>query len=89
MPDATAGMLAKDGRCKTLDAFGDGYVRAETCVTLLMETLVDGQQAAALLLGSAVNQVGLVCERDVHDIKKASLRAVKQNQRKPIVPQIL
>lgn len=49
-------MLAKDGRCKTLDASGDGYVRAETCITLLLETLAGGQTAAAILKGSAVNQ---------------------------------
>lgn len=26
-----AGMIAPDGRCKTLDSAADGYVRAETC----------------------------------------------------------
>jgi len=58
-----AGMLARDGRCKTLDASGDGYVRAETCVTLLLEALDGGQQAAAILKGSAVNQVKLTTLR--------------------------
>jgi hypothetical protein len=31
-----AGMIAPDGRCKTLDAAFDGYVRAETCRTMYL-----------------------------------------------------
>ena len=50
-------MLAPDGRCKTLDAAGDGYVRGETCVTLLLEDLDDTESSVAVLRGSAVNQV--------------------------------
>lgn len=51
-------MLAPDGRCKTLDASGDGYVRGETCVSLLVEELSHSDNAnAAVLRGSAVNQV--------------------------------
>ena len=49
-------MLAPDGRCKTLDANGDGYVRGETCVTLLLEDLELAERTAAILKGSAVNQ---------------------------------
>lgn len=52
-------MLALDGRCKTLDASGDGYVRGETCVTLLLEAVQNGTLAAAVVMGSAVNQVKL------------------------------
>ena len=33
---AKAGMLAEDGRCKTLDAGADGYARGEACVVLLL-----------------------------------------------------
>ena len=32
-----AGMLADDGRCKTLDASADGYVRAEAAVSMILE----------------------------------------------------
>lgn len=59
------GMLTYDGRCKTLDATADGYVRAETCVVHLVQPLLEegangnGTAAAAvLILGSAVNQDG-------------------------------
>ena len=33
---AAAGMMAPDGRCKTLDAAADGYVRAEACRMLFI-----------------------------------------------------
>ena len=58
-----AGMLAPDGRCKTLDASGDGYVRAEDCIVLLMTSLAEegtkqsAQKVTALVHGTAVNQV--------------------------------
>lgn len=29
-----AAMLAPDGRCKTLDASADGYVRSEACIAI-------------------------------------------------------
>lgn len=51
-------MLAPDGRCKTLDAAGDGYVRAENCIVLLLEALLDDTAASAIVQGSAVKQVG-------------------------------
>lgn len=58
-------MLSAEGRCKTLDASADGYVRAEGagCVILLRAD-APGAAAAmaagvvALLAGSAVNQDG-------------------------------
>jgi acyl transferase domain-containing protein len=55
-------MLAADGRCKTLDAAADGYVRAEAVGVLLLQSGGGGadtaQQPLALLAGSAVNQDG-------------------------------
>jgi acyl transferase domain-containing protein len=59
-----AGMLAPDGRCKTLDAAADGYVRAEAAGVLLLQAHAAGASAAAVgsslavLAGSAVNQDG-------------------------------
>ena len=60
----SAGMLALDGRCKTLDAAADGYVRAENCITFLLaagSVGSDGGQsnvAGVVARGSAVNQDG-------------------------------
>jgi acyl transferase domain-containing protein/NADPH:quinone reductase-like Zn-dependent oxidoreductase/acyl carrier protein len=56
-----AGMLAPDGRCKTLDAAADGYVRAEAAGVLVLQILAADALPAdctAVLLGSAVNQDG-------------------------------
>ena len=59
-----AGMLAVDGRCKTLDAAADGYMRGEACVVHLLEAATSGDRSprgameAAVLLGTAVNQDG-------------------------------
>jgi acyl transferase domain-containing protein/NADPH:quinone reductase-like Zn-dependent oxidoreductase/acyl carrier protein len=61
-----AGMLAPDGRCKTLDAAADGYVRGEALAALLLTTAaapaVEGSAlpawALAVVTGSAVNQDG-------------------------------
>ena len=60
-----AGMLSKDGRCKTLDASADGYVRGEACVVLEMRALTCAIDAAGspavhsgCMVASAVNQDG-------------------------------
>ena len=59
-----AGMLTADGRCKTLDAAADGYVRGEAVVSLVLQQLstdaAAGGSSAALcfLAGTAVNQDG-------------------------------
>ena len=66
-------MLALDGRCKTLDAAADGYVRAEAAIVIRID-LLDGPgvssggcddpsddsrpAAACLMAGSFVNQDG-------------------------------
>jgi 3-oxoacyl-(acyl-carrier-protein) synthase/acyl carrier protein len=61
---AKSGMLALDGRCKSLDAAADGYVRAEAAGAYLMqlahEAALAGQPggAFAILRATAVNQDG-------------------------------
>ncbi|CAL6313048.1 unnamed protein product [Bathycoccus prasinos] len=51
-----AGMLADDGRCKTLDSGADGYVRAEACIAARLGP--SHENISVLLSGTAVNQDG-------------------------------
>ena len=57
-----ASMLSADGRCKSFDAAGDGYVRAEGGVVLLLKTLDEalaaGNQIYGVILASGVNADG-------------------------------
>lgn len=66
-PDLTvtlsqAGMMAKDGLCKSFDAAADGYVRGEGCGAVVLkrlsDALKDGDNILAIIRGSAVNQNG-------------------------------
>ena len=62
-PDTTtmfhkAGMLAADGRCKSLDADADGYVRGEAVGALVLRAAPPAQGTLAVFCGSAVNQDG-------------------------------
>lgn len=56
-----AGMLATDGRCKTLSNAADGYARADACgatIAASPSVIGAGFTALAMLAGSAVNQDG-------------------------------
>lgn len=59
---AKAGLLARDGRCKTFDARADGLVRGEgagvVVLKLLSHALADGDLIHAVIEGGAVNQDG-------------------------------
>ena len=56
-------MMTPDGRCKTLDATADGYVRGEGVITSLLHGVRSAEEAASagwqgLVRGTAVNQGG-------------------------------
>jgi len=57
-----AGVMAPDGRCKSFDARGDGYVRGEGCGVVVLKPLgaavADNDRIYAVIRGSAVNQDG-------------------------------
>ena len=57
-----AGMLSKDGKCRTFDKGADGYVRGEGAVMLLLKpierAILDQDNIYAVIKGSAVNHGG-------------------------------
>jgi acyl transferase domain-containing protein/acyl carrier protein len=57
-----AGMLCRDGLCKTFDDSADGYGRSEGCGVLALKRLSDakrdGNRVLALIRGSSVGQDG-------------------------------
>ena len=57
-----AGLLARDGRCKTFDAAADGFIRAEgggiVVLKRLSDALSDNDPILAIIKSSAVNQDG-------------------------------
>ncbi|MFJ4849313.1 SDR family NAD(P)-dependent oxidoreductase [Streptomyces sp. NPDC088733] len=59
---SSAGMLAKDGRCKFGDASADGFVRSEGIAAVILkplsQALADGDRVRAVLRGSAVGNDG-------------------------------
>lgn len=58
-----AGMLARDGQCKTFDATADGYVRGEGCALLVLKRLSDarrdGDRIRGVIRQTTVRQDGV------------------------------
>lgn len=54
--------LARDGRCKSFDASGDGYARGEGCGVIVLKRLADAEAAGdpiwAIVEATGVNQDG-------------------------------
>ena len=57
-----AGMMSRDGRCRTFDAGAAGYVRGEggglIVLRRLSDAIADGDRVLAIVRGTAVNQDG-------------------------------
>ncbi|PEW07824.1 SDR family NAD(P)-dependent oxidoreductase [Bacillus cereus] len=74
-----AGMLSKDGRCKTFDEQADGFVRSEGYGAVLLkpykEALKNNDTIYGVIKGSAVN----------HDGHSNSLRAPNLNAQKQLI----
>ena len=64
-PRSPSMQLLQDGRCKTLDAAADGYMRGEACVVHLVhaaqlgsDTMCALPEHRIIIKGTAVNQDG-------------------------------
>ena len=55
---ATAGMLSPEGRCKTVDASADGFVRGEGCGAFVLRAVAEERAAQGRICSSAVQQDG-------------------------------
>lgn len=57
-----AGMLSKDGKCKTFDKDADGYVRGEGCGAILLKrkslAIAEGDHIYGIVKGTAINHGG-------------------------------
>ena len=64
----SSGMLSPSGRCKTLDAAADGYVRGEARGVFLVHRMDDSSRTSGVaIIGSSINQDGrsssLICSK--------------------------
>lgn len=79
---AKAGMLTADGRCKTLDAAADGYVRGEACIVFALRACEGGALPTgtlAIFAGAATNQ----------DARSSSLTAPNGRAQQSVVRAVL
>lgn len=90
---AKAGMLASDGRCKTLDSSADGYMRGEACVVHLLEAKSpqsaskDQDGHALVIRGTSVNQDGRSSSLTVNTSPPMSYQS-ERTIRAPFKPQM-
>lgn len=88
-----AGMLAKDGRCKTFSAQADGYVRGEGIGILVIKPLeaakADADDIYAVILGSAVNHGGRANSLTAPNQKAQSDLLVRAYQRAGVNPRMV
>ena len=74
-----AGVMSRDGRCKTFDARANGYVRSEGCGVVVLRRAAQARDARdrtyAIIRGSAVN----------HDGRSNGLMAPRQSSQEDVL----
>lgn len=86
-----AGMLSKDGMCKTFDKDANGYVRGEGAVMLLLKpldrALCDRDSIYAVIKGSAINHGGQASGLTVPNPKRQAVMLVEAFKKAGIEPE--
>jgi len=88
-----AGMLSRDGRCKTFDKDANGYVRSEGAVMILLKPLpqaiADNDTVYAVIKGTAINHGGQASGLTVPNPSKQAALLIEAYKTTGIGPETL